>query len=1097
MSTVDTRLSERLDALSPTQREILLTKLKKKKRTQQTTHFSVHQPIVHVKQNTGHYTLSSGQQRLWFLEQLDPGKPTYHIASALNLEGSLNLFALKHALQTIIDRHDSLRTTFVNQHEGVFQRITDKSTAVLARMHLNEASLNAALEKEMATPFDLLNGPLFRVTLFKLSDQRHVLSFVLHHIISDAWSCQVLLSELSILYNQAIHGDVHALPELPCQYTDFARWQSELFAQPVIEKQRSFWLKALEGIEPLSLPYDHSRPKTISYQGDFIKVDLQETEVNKFTELCHTFNVTLFHGLMSVFQALLFRYTQQRHFCIGTPVAGRNHEDTQGLIGFFVNSLAITNDATADITFAELLTQVKNTTLDAQSHQDIPFESIVEALDLPRDTSVAPIFQVFFSYNPDNNQAQCALTALETSLIPMDNQTAKFDLSLIVHTTDNGLSCHFEYNTDIFERSTLMHLTDAFKCLLNDACDKPSHQIKDLSLLNNNDKQTLLTLGQAPNKTPLETDIATLFERQVERTPHKIAIVEGEQSITFDKLNHRANQLAHVLMTQGITKGSHVGVSLLPSIDLMVALIATVKMQATYIPMEPHWPVPRLQGMVDDAGISLVLTQATLEDLSVNQFCLDAIKNTENRDNPARHHDENLPLYMLYTSGSTGRPKAASVSHLNASNLYHWYKETFTLSADDKLLVFSSIGFDLTQKNLWASLCFGAELHFTGCDYYDPVEINRTIKTQAISWINCAPSAFYPLIDHCRDFVELASLKQVFLGGESIQLSQLHAWLDHSTTHAALVNMYGPTECTDIATFYRHKKTDKKLPIGRPINNVQLYVVDKNLHLLPKGAIGELCIAGTSTGLGYHNNDARNASAFVTNPYSQSQGDKSLYRTGDLVRYKSNDGLEFIARNDSQMKIRGFRVEPEEIEAAIKQLPGIKDAVVALRQNQQQEQLIAYMMSPSDLASAQFYRQSLGQILADFMIPSAFVKIDSIPVNVNGKVDRKLLPDIDMCRAEENTYIAPRNALEAEIVDIWKNLLAIDKIGVTDNFFHSGGHSLMATQLLIRIRERFFIDLPMRTLFEISTIEGLAEIIFAMQQNHEHLDEDVLEEGIL
>ncbi|MCY4045852.1 MAG: non-ribosomal peptide synthetase [Cellvibrionales bacterium] len=468
---------------------------------------------------------------------------------------------------------------------------------------------------------------------------------------------------------------------------------------------------------------------------------------------------------------------------------------------------------------------------------------------------------------------------------------------------------------------------------------------------------------------------------------------------------------------------------------------------------------------------------------------LDAI--TIDSENPKRQVTQDSPLYTLYTSGSTGKPKAASVSLGNEMNLLHWYSETYGLDASQRVLVFSAIGFDLTQKNLLGSLCFGAACHFSPAPFYDPEVICKTIEQEQITWVNCAPSAFYPLVDFADGTAQLASLKQVFLGGENIQVDRLSSWLAHSQTQ--LINMYGPTECADITTSIHISPGNNKLPIGKAIDNVKTYVLDANQQLLPEGVIGELCIAGRSVGLGYFKNQSLNDKIFIANPYSQDADDKILYRTGDLVRYNSQGLLEFVARNDAQMKIRGMRVDPEEIEGALKAIEGVADAVVNL-QGTEQNHLVAFIRSTSELQESSFYQQQLAQRLARFMIPVAFERIDQIPLSPNGKVDRKQLPEIALYRSEDIPFVAPRNPIEQELALIWQSLLGIDRVSVHDDFFHLGGHSLLATQLMIRIREAFAMDLPLRTVFEVSTLEGLAEIIFSLTQH----DMDIaLEEGVL
>ena len=1088
--TMDNRLSERLDALTPAQREALLNKLKSKA-SQENQGFSLLAPIVKSTRTSTHAPLSAGQQSLWFLEQLSPGEATYHIASRIRLKGSLDVAKLRAAVDKLMERHAILRSRYQETLEGIRQQQLQHMDTPLTVLPQND-SIQSILDRHVDEAFSLTEGPLFRIGLFTESEHSHILSLVMHHSISDAWSCQLMLVELASLYN-----DVNApLAKLSCQYADFSAWQQDALQSAAIDKQRHYWKTQLHTIEPIALPCQSLQGKRARGKGKTQRLRLNAQQVEALKALSHSHQATLFHGLMAGFQALLYRYTEQTNIAIGTPVAGRNHPDTQGLIGFFVNSLAIVTDASSDISFNELIQAVKDTTLKAQSHQDIPFEAVVDALEGARQTTSSPVFQTFFSYNPDNHQQLLFLEGLEAEFLTVKQHTAKFDLSLIVQTTESGLDCLFEYPSALFDDCTIIEMIEAFERLLVNACTAPNKPLSELALLSETKQQALLALttGSAPLNQPLS--IIEQFEQQAIATPDKLAVMDDQHAIGFKALNQQANSLALRLQAEGIQAGDKVAIHLPKTIAAIASLLAVAKLQATYVPIDLTLPSERKAFIIQHANIKIVLSETPLASALAH---IDPTQ-VESNDTPFNRPSNDSPeqvFYLLYTSGSTGNPKGAKISEGSARHLYAWYLNQYQMSTDDNVLVFSSLGFDLTQKNLWTPLLSGATLHLTEQPYYDPAALSQRIHKDNISWLNCAPSALYPIIDHSSDFAALASLAKVFVGGEPVDIKRLTPWLNHDTTVANLINMYGPTECTDISSVYTYQSGDTQLPIGKPIAGVSLYVLDGHQKMLPQGAIGELCISGVSLGLGYHENSELNTKRFCSNPYANNSQTEQLYRTGDLVRLNPEGQLEFIARNDGQMKIHGIRLDPEDVESVLRALPNIDDAAVALKTVGEHKARIAYLCTADPTHSAAYYKRQLTDKLNDQAIPRYFVKIDKIPTNTNGKVDRKALPAPDV-NSNAAPFVPPSNAIEAELVSIWQRLLGVPQVSINDEFFQLGGNSLLATQLLIRIREQFFIDLPMRTLFEVSTLESLAEIIFAMQGGEATATHDeALEEGIL
>lgn len=1098
-------LAARLSKLTPTQREALLKKLKQQKSEKpEPTRQLRDQPIPHVARDAKEYPLSYAQQRLWFLDRLDQGSAAYNIAAALQLQGNLDTNRLNQTFQRIIQRHESLRTIFFDTKNGVYQQVIEKLEWELPVIDLTSCSeqIDDYIHQEANTGFNLEAAPLFRARLFKLDKSEYVLTLVMHHIISDAWSSQILLSEVSRTYSALAQNTPLALPTLKVHYIDYAIWQREYLAEGYAKKQLHYWKNKLKDYANLNLSTDKPRPALLTQNGAFHRITLKKEKALALQQLCLQQGTTLFNGLLSVFEVLLHRYTQQTDFCIGTPVAGRIHPDIELLIGFFVNSLALKCDALPNDSFKSLLRKIKKTTIEAQSNQDIPFEQLVDSIHTERDGSYSPIFQVFFSYNPGIADQQIKLPKINTRFIPADTETSKFEISLIISDQDDGLSCHFEYNTDLFVASTIEMMAEHFTTLVTELCRRPETPLHAITMLNQAEYESLSNRFYSENFP--DDDIATLFEKQVLQTPDKLAVKQGDNIVSFKQLNQQSNQLAHYLINNGVQQGDFIGLCFPPSIDLTIALLASIKIGAAYVPMDPAYPAERLSHIVENADIKFLLSVERVDchkiqvahHLNIDQLDL----STQATTNPPRNIQPNDALYVIYTSGSTGIPKAAIVTHRGEANLLHWYTHNYQLSANDKILVFSAIGFDLTQKNLFAALCFGAELHFGEAEFYEPETLLNCISNNKISWINCAPSAFYPLLDSSNDFSQLSSLTKLFFGGENINLENFAEWIASEHFHAKITNMYGPTECTDIAASYTLADASNhrgSIPIGTPCANTSLYVLDEYLNFLPKGAVGELYIGGAGVGKGYLNNPEMTAARFIKSPFNAND---ILYRTGDLVRYCYNNYLEFIARTDDQIKIRGFRIELGEIEANLRHIKNIEDAVVTAREINGQKQLLAFIISNSELLPFNTYKRELKQYLPDYMVPIAYLPIDKIPLTPNGKVDRKKLPDIDLSLLKQTEYIAPRNQNEAELALIWQSLLHIERIGIQDNFFELGGHSLLATQLLTRMRDKFELELPLRTIFEVNTIEGLAEIISVMTSGvaDDNVDNDeAFEEGIL
>lgn len=1074
------QLNDKLSQLTPAQREALLRQVQQQKPKK---------PTLGIKPSPASvYPLTQSQKRMWILAQLNP--EACHIGATLSVKGDFNSHFFTKALQAVLDNQPCLRLYFKQQNDQLVQAIQPSITLPLATFFKQYKNTEQLITDFIDQPFDLFEGPLWRVGLIETAPNCHTMVFVIHHIISDSWSTHLLLKEIAQTYNQLLKG-TEVFPQKPrCHFGDYAIWLNEKDHKASLQKDTSFWIEQLKSISPIALPRLTNAPVTDT-QGGHHKWVLPSSLVEKLEQLCKQYEVSLFHALMAAFQIFLYRLCQQDDFAIGTPVAGRTHPDTFNMPGLFINTLAFPNAAKDSLSFTQLLQKIKLFTLNAQQHQHLPFESLVEKLAL-EDNSVSPVFQAFFSFQSDNGLDQLQFNKAIVQAQEATTATAKFDLSLITSRYFDEIHCLFEYKASLFEPETLAQFQLSFDHLLTQLCQQPDRHIAEHSLVNTEQANALMKPIQDSSK-PI--DVLQLLNQQYQQSPQKMAIVVGETAYSYQQVHQRANQLAHYLHEKGVKPQQKVGIQVQNGYHLVTAILAIIKTNAVYTPIDHGAPIERRNYIINDANLALLLvdsnSSSSVLTTNINSLCLDKypIEPPNTQPNP-----EDL-LYLLYTSGSTGNPKGALVKHDNAARLIEWYGGRYKLGENDRVLVSSSFAFDLTQKNLLSPLCFGATLHFLETGIFEPVKIIECIETHKITWFNTAPSAFYPVIAHCNDFSKLNSLRNLFLGGESIDIARLSPWLESTAFSTQLINMYGPTECTDITTTYQYQGGESVLPIGKAIDHVQLYIVDQQLRLLPKGAIGELCIAGSSVGAGYlHTNQSNNA--FVLNPYQNTENNNLLYRTGDWVRYNQQDDLIYIGRKDDQIKIHGHRIDFNEIEQAIKEVIDSKEVIVTTQACQDQSQLVAFLKTDQPLQSTHTYRSALQQKLSPYMIPVAFNVIDEIPLSQNGKRDRKKLPKVSISLASETPFIAPTNPIEAELSCIFSSLLKNDKISIIDNFFEIGGHSLLATELLLHIKSTFNIDLPMRTLFEVTTIKGLSEVIYALQADETSDDED-FEEGVL
>jgi len=1061
-------------------------------------------PPIQPTPRTAPLPLSFAQQRLWFLDQLEGASPSYNLCSAFKLAGSLKRKALEQSLQTILQRHESLRTTFKVDDRGVpYQCIadagttdagmTDADTGLLSVIALpdedSDRQIHSLLQAEVQTPFDITCDRLIRFKLLQQSPTTCFLLVTMHHIVSDAWSMGVFRRELSQLYQAFCTEQDCSLPPLTIQYADFAHWQRQWLANQVLETQVRYWKQQLAGIPPLlELPTDYPRPAVQTFRGSRQRFQLDSTLTQQLKAFSQNSGVTLFMTLLAAFQVLLARYSDQTDIVVGSPIANRNQADIEPLIGFFVNTLVLRSNLSGSPSFQSLLNQVRQTTLDAYGHQDLPFEKLVEELQPERRLDHHPLVQVMFGLQ-NASLADLELFGLQVEALEIEGQTTReFDLELHLWENEQGLEGLCVYNTDLFKPATIQGLLGHFQTLLESAIADSTQAIDKLPLLSTAEQQQLLVAwNQTQTEYPHHACVHHLFEAQAQNRPDAVAVVFVEQTLTYQELNCKANQLAHYLQTLGIGSETVVGVCLERSPHLIIALLAILKVGGAYLPLDPAYPPERLALMVENAQLQAILTQADLsENLPPVNHCinLDAQWPTI-----ATHRKENLNAstsatslaYVMYTSGSTGQPKGVSVLHRNIVRLV---KNTnyATFTADDVFLQLASVSFDAATLEIWGSLLNGSRLVLLPERHPSLAALGQLIQQQQVTVLWLTAGLFHLMVDEQLD--DLQSLRLLMAGGDVLSVPHVEK-CRQALPDCQLMNGYGPTENTVFTCCYpipTKTALGQSIPIGRPIANTQVYILDAQRQPVPIGVTGELYAGGDGLARGYFNRPDLTAERFISNPFVA--GDR-LYKTGDLARYLPDGTIEFLGRRDNQVKVRGFRIELGEIEAVLSQHPQVQQVVVIIRQDRPDDKsLVVYVKGNGTKADRVELRQFLQQKLPDYMLPSAIVWLESLPLTPNGKVDRRALPVPEFELERQTGFVAPRTATEAVIANIIATILGQERVSIQDNFFELGGHSLLATQAISRIRRHFGVELPLKVLFEQPILADLARSVEAAQQEN-------------
>lgn len=1047
--------------------------------TKQVDHNMSYESLKKVKA----FPLSFAQQRLWLMDQLEPGNPSYNISGGLLFSGELKIEALERAFTEIARRHASLRTVFAkvdNQPaqfiappQPVSLSITDLSELPIAE---REAELKDLAHTEARRPFDLAHGPVWRVQLVRLGAAEHVLLLSLHHIIGDGWSLRILVNEISSLYQAFSSGRPSPLPELKIQYVDYAAWQRE-WQEKIVEGHIDYWKAQLGGPLPaLELPADSARPAIRSYRGAHLPLSFSLEETDALRQLSRRHGMTLFMTLLAGWQILLWRYTGEADIVVGSPIANRPRRELETLIGFFVNTLALRTSISGEITVREMMKRVREVCLDAYAHQDVPFEMLVEELAPERNLSHTPLFQVMMALQ-DALPKNIELPDVTLKVLDVDNGTAKFDLTLALENGAEGLSGYLEYNTDLFESHTIDRMASHYRTLMLAMVADQEQRIQSLSMLSAAEQdQLLVQWNQTATDFPSGQSLAELISIQVQHAPNALAVVGGEKQLTYEQLNKSANQLARRLKDLRVGPETCAAIYLERSPEWITSLLAVLKTGAAYLPIDPASPAERVAFMLEDAHARVLLTtsaQATkLAGHSAQVICLDSEWNTlanESAENLEITTEPDSVAYVIYTSGSTGRPKGVAVTHRGLLNLVHWYRQAFALNRADRSTQMAGLGFDATVWEVWPQLASGASIYLAKEEARISAEALRDWLVAEQITVSYVPT---PLTEALLslDWPSNTALRFLITGGDT-----LHRF--PAPSHPFVVmNGYGPTENTVVVSSGTVEPNEQSglLPhIGKPIANVQVYVLGPQLEVVPIGVVGELYVGGASQARGYVGHPEITAERFVPNPYARNGGER-LYRTGDLVRYLADGNLEYIGRTDQQVKIRGYRIELGEIEAVLEQHDEVDEAIVTTHEQGGQKRLVAYVVAPKE-TDAVSLRAFLQQRLPSYMIPTAIVFIDKTPLTPNGKVDLRALPEPDWVRTDDD--VAPRTQTEEILAGLWTQLLGVDHVGVNSNFFELGGHSLLATQLVSRILEVFHVELPLRELFTSPTISELAQAV--------------------
>ncbi len=1035
-------------------------------------------PPLRRRGQTGPAPLSFAQQRLWYVDQLDPGNAIYNLPAAFQLTGELDVAVLEQAVNDIVARHECLRTTFAMVDDQPVQRVVPELRLELRTLDFRDKGEEAFADfcnAEAARPFDLGRGPMLRPWLIRLADDRHVLFFVVEHAVFDGGSFDIFMRELVHCYEARLEGREPDLPALPVTYGDYAQWQREWIQGDVLERQLAYWRQQLSGELPvLELPTDRPRPPQQDYRSARQSLSLTKDELRRVSEFAHQQNATIFMVMLAAFKLLLYRYTGQRDLIVGAPIQGRVRPELEGVMGFFVNTLVLRTALDPHASFGDLLGRVKSVCFDGFAHQNTPFELLVEDLKPARDLSRSPIVQATFMYQDVSRRAR-SMGGVAIDQIIIDHPAVPTDINFWVRETPEGMDGGLEYATALFDGVTMARFIEHYKRLLLAAVANPGQRVCEIPMLAPAEVEQLLkvwndTAAPYPRTSPLHQ----LVEEQAQRTPDKIACRFLDESLSYAELDERANQLANYLLGKGV-KGGLVGICLEPSLDMLAGLLGILKSGAAYLPLDPSFPLERLALMLEDAAPALVITQKSLLERLPREIvpivCLDSEKaelGAAPSSSPAVAVSSEQLAYVIYTSGSTGRPKGVELPHYAVVNFLTAMRQRPGFSGDDVLLAVTTISFDISVLELFLPLVCGGSVVIAANEAAgDGYQLGRLIEQHGVTVMQATPATWYLL--NGAGWQGSLNFK-VLTGGEALPVELAAELFDKAES---VWNMYGPTEATVWSTCYRLTGAHEPVLIGRPIANTRLYVLDADQQLLPVGVPGELYIGGDGVARGYRDRPELTAERFLDDPFVEDGGAR-IYRTGDLVRYLPDGNLEYLRRLDNQVKVRGYRIELGDIEAALGAHEAVCRVVADVREEGMgDKRIIAYVVyQPGEQATVSELRKYLRDLLPGYMVPNLFVELEELPQTLNGKVDRKALPNPFGRVAESVAAAPPETPTERTLAQLWQSLLGIESVGRYDNFFDLGGHSLLSMQAIAQFRRQTGLEIEARAIL----LDTLAQI---------------------